>query len=181
VGPTRASHGLYTLACLAHACTCIHAQQLLGAVVDIGVCAADADGQWRARLEIRRALETFDSASVDAATLGALVAGGYADLAVRNKDTPDSFNDPCVNLHRCRFCCPPLVLDANPMHPPKCCSPSCHCSRSFAYSDRGRAVAMICSCRQSTAAPCKREALGRSPWAVIVDVCSTVPPDSIHA
>lgn len=47
-----------------------------------------SDGQWRARLEIRRALETFDSSAVDAATLGALVAGGYADLAVRDSATP---------------------------------------------------------------------------------------------
>jgi hypothetical protein len=43
---------------------------------------ASPDGQWRARLEIRRTLETFDSSAIDAATLGALVAGGYADIAV---------------------------------------------------------------------------------------------------
>lgn len=126
------------------------------------MCAADADGQWRARLEIRRALETFDSASMDAATLGALVAGGYADLAVRNKDTSDSFQRSlCEVFTDVAF----AVLRSSLMPTPcihQVLQPILDCPCSSAYSGRGRAVAMICSCRQSTAAPCKREALGRS-------------------
>lgn len=53
-------------------------------MIDVWGMAIGAEGQWRARMEIRRVLETFDASGIDTVTLGVLVASGFADLAVRS-------------------------------------------------------------------------------------------------